>query len=196
MKKLLKNKTFYIILTCVILPIIVSIILKYIPSPSDKHQTMTDSSGSAQSGRDINIKINGDVISSRNQSGGITAKTVNINTDRRLSAADLDNLIRGLKANPCAITVGVLGMGGEPDYLANQLLEATKSAGCQTKGVYHGVGFPAFTGLQIKFSVDSTPTATITVIENVFQDAKVSYTKVPDKSQPSDSIYLYVGYKP
>lgn len=144
----------------------------------------------------INIgKVEGDVIISQNQSGGITAKNIEINTDRRIDKTNFDFLVDGLKNNQCVITVGVLGNGGEPSFLADQLLLAATQSGCKVSGVNHGVGFEPFMGVKIIYSTINTPVNSISIIESVFNKANITYIKIPDDSK-TGSIYLYVGYKP
>lgn len=140
--------------------------------------------------------VAGDVVISQGQEGGITAKNVKINTDRRLNQDNFDALVNGLSENRCEITVGVLGMGGEQGFLADQLLLAAKKAGCNVSGVNHGIGFAPFVGLQLKYSPIDTPDKSISIIEDVLRNANISYTRVDDNSQSSGAIYLYVGYKP
>jgi hypothetical protein len=68
---------------------------------------MSNSPGGIQAGRDLNL---------------------NVNTDRRMTNTAAAMMVEGLKVIPCQVTVGVLGMGGEPSYLADQLLEIAKGA--------------------------------------------------------------------
>ena len=67
-----------------------------------------------------------------------------------MSSAAADVMINGLKRDPCTVTIGVLGTGGEPDRLANEILAIARRAGGEVRGVYHGIGFEGFTGVQIK----------------------------------------------
>ena len=87
-------------------------------------------------------------------------------------------------------------MGGEPGFLASQLLQIAQQAGCETRGVNQGVGFPAFTGLLVKYSPENTPEQTVQGIISALRQAGIDCNPIVDDSQPSGSIYLYVGYKP
>ncbi len=124
------------------------------------------------------------------------AGDLNINADRRIKGKHASALTQALKNNPCPITVGALGAGGEPDALANDFLEIAQKAGCRTKGVFHGIGFQSFNGIQVKFSPVQTPTNSVLAIVQVLKDAKLAFDSGPDPSQAPGSIYIYVGYKP
>lgn len=58
MKKTLRNKIFYIIITCIILPVIVGVVLKYIhfPKQTENLQVMENSPGGVQAGRNVIIE--------------------------------------------------------------------------------------------------------------------------------------------
>lgn len=135
-------------------------------------------------------------VTSYNQSGGITAKEVNINTDRQIDRTVGKALIGILQSENCQITVGALGMGGEPDQLANQLLSAAQNAGCITNGVNHGVGFQPFKGIQIQVSQKNPLMNTAQKLESILNGAGIHSTVVYGPSLAEGSIYLYVGYKP
>ncbi len=139
------------------------------------NQTMNNSPGGVQVGRDLNI---------------------NVNTDRRVSRTAADIMIQGLKSTPCPITIGVLGMGGEPDRLANDLYQIACQAGGEVHGINHGVGFEAFTGIQVRYSPTNTPQVALSAITNALKADKLDFIADADRGQPPGSIYIFVGYKP
>jgi hypothetical protein len=145
-----------------------------IVSPSyNTVQTMTNSPGGIQVGRDLNV-----------------------NTARRVTQDAANLMVNGLKNKPCQVTVGALGLGGEPDRLADELLQIAQYAGCQTSGVNHGVGFPTFYGVQVLYSPVNTPVESIQIITAALKASKIDYVEFPDPNQKPGSVYLYVGYKP
>ncbi len=121
---------------------------------------------------------------------------LNVNTARRIKGKYANKLIQTLKDNPCTITVGVLGMGGEPEALANDFLLIAKKAGCPTKGVYHGIGFEPFNGIQLKYSSENPPQNTVFSLTQFFKEIRFDYFVVSDPKLEKGSIYLYIGYKP
>ncbi len=135
-------------------------------------------------------------VTSNNQYGGITAYEVNINTDRQIDPTVAAVLTGVLQSESCQITVGALGMGGESDQLANQLLSAAQNAGCITNGVNHGVGFQPFKGVQIQVSQKNPLMNTAQKLESILNGAGIRSTVVYGPSLAEGSIYLFVGYKP
>lgn len=146
-----------------------------IPQKYGQSQIMTDSPGGTQ------IAVNGDL---------------NINTDRRLRGNISDSLVQRLKTYPCPITVGVLGVGGEPNLLAEDFLRIAKAANCPTKGIYHAVGHEPFYGIIIKFSQRDIPKNTIAVLNQSLKEAEITYINYQDSLLSEGEIYIYVGYKP
>lgn len=144
-------------------------------SPNAVIQNMSSSPGSTQ------IAVTGDL---------------NVNTDRHIRGILAETLQQRLKASPCSITVGVLGMGGEPDALANEFLRIAKSAGCPVKGVYHSVSSTSFDGIQIRYSPINTPTKAIQSLIEVLREADFAFVSGQDPTQKDGSIYIYVGNKP
>jgi hypothetical protein len=124
------------------------------------------------------------------------AGDVNVNTDRRLRGRPAETLVGFLRTNPCPVTVGALGMGGDPEILANDFLAIAKAAGCPTQGIFHGVGFQPFDGIQIKFSPQNTPTNSVLGIIKALRESRLTFVSGPDPSQAAGSIYIYVGNKP
>jgi hypothetical protein len=120
---------------------------------------------------------------------------VAVNQNRRMSNAAATLMIDGLKANPCKITLGVLGMGGEPDELASQIFQIVKRAIPQANGVNHGIGFEPFSGIQLRYSPINTPMAAVEVVARAFTADHIDYFAGPDPNQPEGSVYIFVGYK-
>jgi hypothetical protein len=89
-----------------------------------------------------------------------------------------------------------LGTGGEPEVLANDFLAISKSAGCPTKGVFHGVGFDPFNGIQIKFSSHNIPTNSILAIIGALKESNLYFASGFDSSQADGSVYIFVGFNP
>ena len=142
-------------------------------SPGAVVQSMKDSPGGVQIGGDLHI-----------------------NNDRRLTGEIANGLVASLRGKACHIRVGVLGLGDEPDRLANDVLAIAQRAGCQAEGVFHGVGFDPFDGIRLKYSPDHTPTDTVKAVAAAFNAAKLLFVAGPDPSQPPGAIYIFVGYKP
>lgn len=140
--------------------------------------------------------VSGDVVISQNQTGGITAHSVNINTDRNISPSVSNAISNVLKASNCQITIGALGMGGETEKLANQLLLAAQYSGCKTNGVNHGIGFEGFNGLQIQVSQTNPLLNVARSLESILLNASIECSVVYGLSLTEGNIYLYVGYKP
>lgn len=155
---------------------------------SSKPSNITQAVGSGNSGN----------VSQLNNSPNspINQNITNVNTGRRLRGSVSEKLIQVLSANPCPITVGVLGTGGEPEILANDFLVISKSAGCKTLGIFHGVGFDPFNGIQVKFSPHNTPTNSILAIIRTLQENHLDFASGYDPSQADGSIYIYVGFNP
>lgn len=144
-------------------------------SPDAVVQNMASSPGSTQ------IAITGNVT---------------VNTDRRLRGAISETLLKRLRRFPCPITVGALGVGGEPDALAGDFLRIAKAANCPVQGVFHGVGFTPFDGIQIKYSPRRTPTSTVSALIKTLREAKFVFVSGPDPSKEDGSVYIYVGNRP
>ena len=143
-------------------------------SPSNKTvQNMTNSPGGIQVGGDLSV-----------------------NLGRKVTQNASNLMVNGLRNKPCQVTVGALGMGGEPTELAYELLQIAQNAGCQTDGVFHGVGFPAFYGVQVLYSPVNMPVESIRTITTALKASKIAYVEFPDANQKPGSIYLYVGFKP
>lgn len=140
--------------------------------------------------------VSGDAVISQNQSGGITAHTVNVNTDRNISQTVSDEISRVLKSSNCQITIGALGMGGETDKFANQLLKAAQNSGCVTSGVNHGIGFQVFNGLQIQVSQTNPLLEIARSLESILLNASIECSVVYNPGLVEGNIYLFVGYKP
>lgn len=121
---------------------------------------------------------------------------LSVNAERQVTQTAINLLMKRLKNKPCPVTVGVLGLGGEPLQLANDLLQILQNAGCQVSGVNHGIGFPTFFGVRILYSPISPPVESIQVIADALQASKIDFVNVPDSNQAPGTIYLYVGYKP
>lgn len=137
------------------------------------------------------------VQSMKDSPGGVQiAGDLHINSDRRLTGEIANGLVASLRGKACHIRVGVLGMGGEPDRLANDVFEIAQRAGCQAEGVFHGVGFDPFDGIRLKYSSDDTPTDTVKAVAAAFNAAKLLFVAGPDPSQPPGAAYVFVGYKP
>lgn len=142
-------------------------------SPGTVVQSMKDSPGGVQIGGDLHI-----------------------NSDRRLTGEIANSLVASLRSKACHIRVGVLGVGGEPDRLANDVFAIAQRAGCQVEGVFHGVGFDPFDGIRLQYSPDDTPTDTVKAVAATFNAAKLLFVAVPDPSQSPGAVYIFVGYKP
>lgn len=140
---------------------------------SNTIQTMTNSPGSIQIGRDLNI-----------------------NTERKILLDAASLMVTGLKRNPCPITVGALGMGGEPSRLADDLLKLVQAAGCEANGVFHGVGFPSFNAIRILYSPLNTPAKSVQFITTALESSRIDYVTLSDVNQKPGTVYLFVGYKP
>ena len=121
---------------------------------------------------------------------------VQVNIDRRISPSAAGIIVRGLTDQPCAVTVGVLGMGGEPEQLANQILLAVSEDGRPAVGVNHGLGFHPFYGVQLRHSTINPPLRAVEAIAKAFASDGLSYVTIPDSGQPAGSIYIYVGFRP
>lgn len=146
---------------------------EHFPPSHSTVQAMTNSPGSIQVGGDFNV-----------------------NMARRMTQSGADLMISGLRNKPCQVTVGVLGMGGEPDRLANEILQIVQLAGCQASGVNHGVGFPTFYGVRILYSPITPPLESIRIVASALKISKIDYVESPDPNQKPGSLYIYVGYKP
>lgn len=136
-------------------------------------QTMVNSPGSIQVGRDLHV-----------------------NTSRSMTQDAVELMIDGLKKEPCQITIGALGLGGEPSQLADELLHIIQRAGCKANGVFHGVNLGSFYGVRILYSPIKTPVESIRIIKNALEASKIEYFEFPDPNQKPESVYLYIGYKP
>lgn len=183
-------------------PVIIDTITKEISLPTKdtirkKNMSMGKKKKENKEEKPISIgDVSGDVVLSQNQTGGITAHTVNVNNDRNISQSVSNEISEILRTNNCEITIGALGMGGEPDKLANQLLIAAQNSGCTTNGVYHGVGFQSFNGLQIQVSQTNPLLNVARSLENILRKASIECTVVYGPNLSEGNIYLYVGYKP
>lgn len=137
------------------------------------------------------------VQSMKDSPGGVQiAGDLHINSDRRLTGEIANGLVASLRGKACHIRVGVLGMGGEPDRLANDVFAIAQQAGCQAEGVFHGVGFDPFDGIRLKYSPDDTQTDTVKTLASAFNAAKLLFVEGADPSQPPGAVYVFVGYKP
>ena len=159
---------------------IFGIFIKYILNNNKDNQIkqeMTNSPGSVQIGGDMKGQIN-------------------IDTDRKITSEAKDLFISGLNNNKCNIQVGVLGTGGEPSELAEEILSLSKLSGCNTEGVFHGIGFQAFKGVQIMISELSPPIEAAKTISTALNNSNIYNIMFKDSSKPENTIYIYVGYKP
>jgi hypothetical protein len=147
-------------------------------SKNDIKQEMNNSPNGVQ----VAGNINGDV-------------NIDINTNRKIPVNLKDSLFIGLKNNPCQITIGVLGIGGEPTEFAEELYNIIKQADCQIKGPFHAVGFESFYGVRILYPPKNPPIKSDEIIERVFKLAKIQYRLIPEPKQQENSLYLYIGYK-
>lgn len=135
--------------------------------------------------------------SMQNSAGGTQiAGDLNVDTGRRIKGTFAESLKNELAKARYVITVGVLGTGGEPEQLANDFLQIAQKSGCETKGIFHGIGFQSFEGVQIKYSPEKTSSGSIQSITRILGQAKIDFSIDEDVSQPANSIYIYVGYKP
>lgn len=126
---------------------------RLLKDPSIQNVTQSGSSNVANQGSG-----NATSQTMTNSPGGMqAARDININTNRRLTHDSARRIQRALSTAQCPLSIGVLGLGGEPSEFADNLLRTCQIAMASTRGVNHGVGLPSFTGVQIRYSPVSTP---------------------------------------
>jgi hypothetical protein len=134
-------------------------------------------------------------VASVNQSGGITAGTINVNLDRRLTESAALELARNLRNSQSSITVLALGAGGEPSALADQLLSVIKISLPSKNAVSHAIGFSPFNGVLLKHSI-SGPQESLDAIKKALTASQIAFEDTPVPSQQPGTIYIFVGYHP
>ena len=124
-------------------------------------------------------------------------RDVYVNQDRKLTKSSAADISANLSIHPCDITVGVWGMGGESDVLAESLLKAFDDAHMPVppQGPSHGIGLGrSFTGIQIRIPSGSKPEC-IKYLEDAMRTSNLEFSEVPDNSLTPGQVYLYVGTK-
>ena len=167
-----------------------------IPFPHEEEEKMLKN----KEDKPISIgNVTGDVVISQNQSGGITAHTVNIGPQtRKLTKEQEITFVEYLKNNPKGdIIIEVKGPDKEPNEFANQLEELFKQSGWNiTAHPISLVGNYDAKGMALLVHSKETAPPYINYLYRAFKTIGIDIHAEIANSRPEGSLTLVIGYKP